>query len=176
MTLMGPHFLTGYYQSIIEAPVGLLFVAENDAGEVLGFVSGFESPSAFYEFFRGRKLRLAFSSLFYVLFRPRLWSRILENVSTVNRTASGEAEAERDSAELSSIAVSSEVEGGGCGRALVEEFIARCQKSGLAAVVLNTDALDNERVNRFYQRLGFVKVRTFERAQGRLMNQYKIYI
>jgi ribosomal protein S18 acetylase RimI-like enzyme len=174
MTLMGPGFLSGYYQSILDSSVGLLLVAENEAGDVIGFVSGFTSPSAFYGFFRKRKYRLALMSLFYVAFRPGLWARILENVSTVERVA--DAQSDSKSAELSSIAVLSTVEGRGCGKSLVERFVAECAAAGLPSIVLTTDAENNDRVNSFYEKLGFEKVLTFKRSQGRLMNMYRFTI
>lgn len=176
MTLMGPAFLTGYYQAILDCPVGLLFVVQDESGKVIGFVSGFTSPREFYGFFRKRKFLLALSSLSYVALRPVLWPRILENFSTVNRVADSGTSSLDHAAELSSIAVMSTVEGKGCGKMLVERFITTCSQVGVSSVILTTDAENNDRVNRFYQKIGFSKFATFERAQGRLMHAYRLMI
>lgn len=176
MTLMGPRFLAGYYQAILDSRVGLLFVAQDKTGEVVAFVSGFTSPAEFYGFFRKRKLRLAVISLGYIVLRPALWLRILENFATVNRVADAGEDIANHTAELSSIAVESNIEGKGCGKMLVERFVAECSQAGISSVVLTTDAENNDQVNRFYQKIGFSKIATFERSQGRLMNAYKMLI
>lgn len=176
MTLMGPRFLAGYYQAVLDSRVGLLFVAQDKNGKIAGFVSGFTSPADFYDFFRKRKLHLAIASLGYVVLRPALWPRILENFSTVNRVADAGEDIAKNTAELSSIAVVSNIEGKGCGKMLVERFVAECSQAGISSVVLTTDAENNDRVNRFYQKIGFSKISTFERSQGRLMNAYRMMI
>jgi ribosomal protein S18 acetylase RimI-like enzyme len=47
---------------------------------------------------------------------------------------------------------------------------------GAERVVLTTDTNGNDAVNKFYQRLGFSCVRTFEARRGRLLNEYVIEI
>lgn len=176
MSLLGAGFLRGYYKAILDCPSGLLFVARDGLGDVVGFVSGFASAREFYSFFRKRRFRLALSALGHLLFRPALWRRVIENVSIVNRVADTAGVVAGGGAELSSIAVVSGVEGKGCGRLLVERFVARCSQLGRSSVVLTTDANGNERVNEFYRKMGFAKVSTVRRAGGRLMNTYRIAI
>ena len=40
-------------------------------------------------------------------------------------------------------------------------------------ITLETDAVDNEAANKFYQKNEFVLARTFETRQGRKMNEYR---
>ena len=42
-----------------------------------------------------------------------------------------------------------------------------------AYITLETDAVDNEEVNRFYQKNGFTLARTYETREGRKMNEYR---
>ena len=40
---------------------------------------------------------------------------------------------------------------------------------------LETDAVNNEKVNSFYKKNGFVLTRTYETAEQRKMNEYRFY-
>ena len=77
---------------------------------------------------------------------------------------------------LMSIAVDPEAQAGGIGAALVQAFLTECQKRGLSSVHLTTDHYENDRVNRFYSKLGFTVSRVFTTPQGRVMNDYRIEI
>jgi hypothetical protein len=44
------------------------------------------------------------------------------------------------------------------------------------AVCLTTDCSSNERVNRFYQQLGFRLGRTYVTPEGRAMNEYVMFL
>jgi ribosomal protein S18 acetylase RimI-like enzyme len=73
-----------------------------------------------------------------------------------------------------SIAVRPEVEGQGIGQHLTTAFCQELSKRGVPAVCLTTDHDNNERVNQFYQRLGFQVYRVFTTPEGRAMNEYVI--
>jgi ribosomal protein S18 acetylase RimI-like enzyme len=62
--------------------------------------------------------------------------------------------------------------GQGLGQALTRAFLARARQNGARIVYLTTDTDNNERVNRFYDRLGFILQRTFEAPGPRTMNEY----
>jgi GNAT superfamily N-acetyltransferase len=57
---------------------------------------------------------------------------------------------------------------------LVNAFLEEAAKRGLRQVDLTTDKLNNDSVNAFYLRLGFVCSRCFVTAEGREMNEYSI--
>lgn len=75
---------------------------------------------------------------------------------------------------LMSIAVLPEKQGQGIGQALVQAFLAEAIRRDLSKVNLTTDKVDNDAVNLFYQRLGFVCARHFTTPEGRPMNEYEI--
>jgi len=60
----------------------------------------------------------------------------------------------------------------GVGKSLVDAFLGEARRRGLRSVVLETDAEENETVNAFYGRQGFVLVRRFRTPEGREMNEY----
>jgi len=61
----------------------------------------------------------------------------------------------------------------GWGTELVNAFIQRAKELGAISVRLTTDTYRNEAVNAFYQRQGFVLMRTFEAQPGRWLNEYE---
>ena len=74
--------------------------------------------------------------------------------------------------ELSSICVKPG-EKRGIGTELVNAFIQRAKELGAISVRLTTDTYKNEAVNAFYQRQGFILMRTFEAQPGRWLNEYE---
>src|SRR5206468_2431104 len=77
---------------------------------------------------------------------------------------------------LMSIAVSPAAQGTGIGRKLVRCFLEEAQERGLQYVDLTTDRMNNDIVNRFYQGLGFVCVRSYTTPESREMNEYEIQL
>lgn len=71
-----------------------------------------------------------------------------------------------------SIAVRPEAEGQGIGQKLVKAFCQELSGRGVPAVCLTTDHDHNERVNQFYQQLGFQLHQVFTTPEGRMMNEY----
>ena len=71
-----------------------------------------------------------------------------------------------------SIAVEPTYQGQGIGKELVRAFLEEAKMRGLKYVNLTTDAVDNERVNHFYQKLGFQVHRSCVTPEGRKMNEY----
>jgi ribosomal protein S18 acetylase RimI-like enzyme len=61
MTLLGPRFLAGYYQTVLDYPDSI-FLAAMDAEQMLGFVAGFVNPSRFYALLRARTRALALAA------------------------------------------------------------------------------------------------------------------
>lgn len=147
---MGPAFLRGYYQAVLDYPGGLLLVAD-DADGITGFAAGFVDPDGFYAHFRRRRWRLLPAILLALLRRPWLLIGILRNSARVQREAQGVPAAR--TFELSSIA--SAKPGGGVGSVLLRACIDRVRARGCERIVLTTDQDDNDGVRRFYERHGF---------------------
>lgn len=169
LTFLGSAFLHELYIAIITDRSGIGFVAQSQ-DSVIGFVVGIEQPDGFYRrLLHQRWWRFAFAALRPLLSRPLILPRLLRAFSapaTVNHTDKR--------GTLMSIAVSPDAQGSGVGKKLVQAFLQEAAYRGLYQVDLTTDRENNEIANRFYQKLGFVCVRSFTTPEGRAMNEYVI--
>jgi ribosomal protein S18 acetylase RimI-like enzyme len=172
LTRLGPGFLRAYYRLVLDYPGGVLAVAAED-GVVTGFVAGFLDPPGFYRCLRAGAWRFVLPLLGRVLTRPALAPEILRGL----RRSGGHAlpaPCPGTPAELSSVGVDPAREGRGAGQALVGYFIAEMTARGAGWIGLSTDADDNARVNRFYQRLGFHLAETYVQPPDRSMHAYTL--
>jgi len=170
MTRLGPLFLMQYYRLVLSYPRRVFLVADT-AGTVCGFVAGFVAPSLFYKNLKAAKWRLAMSAFAYLAIRPWLWKRVLSSYGQAGRSAAHDG-GDGAVAELASLAVAPASKGRGYGQRLVREFNTRAGADGAQRVVLTTDAECNERVNSFYQGLGFRSARSFVAGGERQMVEY----
>ena len=85
------------------------------------------------------------------------------------------SETQREDAyvELASIGVKPDSISKGVGSQLIDSLKERVDFSTYAYITLETDAIDNEKANRFYQKNGFALEREFETREGRKMNEYR---
>ncbi len=176
MTLLGRRFLAEYYRTVLAAPKGICLVATDDSHEesqVVGFVAGFVDVAAFYTLMRRRRPQLAISAMTHVITHPWIVLRLLQTVRRVSDEAD-KGVVTATTAELSSIGVRTSTEGRGIGRQLVVEFVNQAHGQRAESVVLTTDARDNDAVNRFYVKLGFVQQRQFTAPGKRHMNEYRL--
>jgi ribosomal protein S18 acetylase RimI-like enzyme len=174
LTTLGAPFLWEYYDAVRHYPGGILLLAADGGGEAVGFVAGFLDPPGFYSALRRRWYRLVIPLLGALFRHPAIVGRVLAARSRVSRSAEERVADAAAVAELSSLAVATAREGRGQGRQLVDAFVAEARRRGARRVVLTTDAHDNDRVNLFYARSGFVLERQEEAQQGRLMNHYRL--
>lgn len=170
LTKLGRPFLCRYYEAVLSCPTGILLVAE-EGGGIAGLVAGFGRPAMFYRSLRRRALRLGLAMLPRLARSPSL---LVRAVADFRRTGDGDPSADVSVAELSSLAVDPAFAGKGVGSALVTEFLRAATSRGASSVRLTTDVHDNEAVNAFYRRLGFMVRRTFEATPGRLLNEFEI--
>ncbi len=154
MTQLGGAFLKRYYRLTLEYPSGVLLCAASPPEGIVGFVAGFLDPPGFYAALRKNRWRLAAAMLGAVLRHPGLLRRALHNRQRVAKSAETPSD-QRAVAELASVGVDPRHQGEGAGRRLVEAFVARAAELGARRVILRTDSDDNDRVHRFYARLGF---------------------
>ena len=169
LSFLGPGFLRELYRGIVSDPAGIAFVAEQD-GRILGFVAGTAEPAGFYSrLLKRRFLPFAFHAAMAALRRPAAAPRLLRALGRSKQApdrASGRA-------ELMSLAVLSEARGTGSGAKLVDAFVSRVREINGEAVLLTTDAADNDAVNSFYVNRGFRLCRSFTTPEGRQMNEYE---
>ncbi len=169
LSFLGKEFLTQLYSGIINDPNGIAFVYEDQ--KIMGFVAGTTQPANFYRRLIVRRWwRFCIASLAPILRKPGIIPRL---VRAFNMPKSVTSEPNRGT--LLSIAVSPNFQGRGCGEALVKAFLGEAAKRGLRKVDLTTDVVNNDPVNKLYQKLGFVIDRSFVTPEGRLMNEY-LYI
>lgn len=169
LSQLGPQFLRCLYREVLKDPSGISFVYR-DGGTVQGFAVGTSQPRGLY----GRLLRkswhrFALASIVPVLRDPRIVPRLMNAFGKRD-----EEPPDQSCGLLMSIAVDPRIQANGIGVALVQAFLAECRCRGLSSVHLTTDCFENNRVNRFYQKLGFTIARTITTRQGREMNEYRI--
>lgn len=169
LTFLGPGFLREFYRSFLEDLVGVAFVAEDvRGGRVLGAVVGPLVPAGhFKRLLKRRWWAFCLASVRALLKRPSVVKRLFRALFY-----RGEGPPEPRRSLLSSIIVAPEAHGQGIGKALVEAWVTQVQRSGSLGCYLTTDALNNDKVNRFYQRLGWKLESTYQTPEGRAMNRY----
>ena len=171
LTFLGHRFLTLLYGGIQSDPEGIVLVASS-RGQIEGFVAGVTLQSGFYQrLIKKQKWAFAAAAVGALLRRPAIAPRLL-------RALKRPADAQQASAEacLMSIAVRPESQGKGIGSRLAEALCQDLAKRGAHAVCLTTDRDNNDRVNRFYPKLGFRLSRSYITPEGRAMNEYVIFL
>jgi len=167
---LGKSFLKKYYTGVLNYKFGILLVAIYK-NAIMGFAAGFVNPANFYEELRKNKLSLAISILPAIIRKPNRIKRLLVNFKRT-KSFSEDPQLKENIAELSSICVKPR-EKRGIGTELVNAFIQRAKELGAISVRLTTDTYKNEAVNAFYQRQGFMLMRTYEAQPGRWLNEYE---
>lgn len=173
MTRLGPHFLREYYTVIADHDASI-FLKASSRGAIIGFVAGFVRPAEFYRALRARRYRLGLAVGRAMFRRPWLVPRLMLCCRRAGSSARNKAE--RADCELASLAVGPHGAGQGAGTVLVGAFVERAKEFGVHRIVLTTDARENERVVRFYRRLGFVVAKEFRATPRRVMYQMVLQI
>lgn len=167
LSFLGSRFLSLFYSGICSAPEGIAFAYLNDAGIPVGFVAGTSNPGGFYSRLLKRNwLKFAFASIVPVLTKPSVMGRVARAVSHPSGNPVGD-----HVAGLFSIGVLPALQGAGAGKKLVQAFLNEAKQKGCKRVFLTTDRDNNEVVNRFYTKLGFVIERQYVTPEGRRMNE-----
>ena len=167
LSFLGENFLALFYNGVILSPQGLAWVYEGDK-RIEGFICGAIDPSGFFRSLLKKKWRhFAFASLGAVVKRPSIIPRLLRAVRHPSSSPGG-----MDKVELMSIGVDPETQSKGIGKSLVHHFLDTCRTAGVREVNLTTDRWENEKVNRFYQNLGFILKRSYTTPEKREMNEY----
>lgn len=169
LTFMGPKFLREIYRYYVHDPIVIGFVAEDEQnGEVLGFVVGPLTPkSCFKTLIRNRWWMFGLASIIAVLKRPTIVKRLLCGIFYRGQAPPGPKRA-----LLSSIAIAPEAQNKGIGKLLVKRWVEEVKKQGGKGCYLTTDAENNEKVNNFYQNLGWRIESAYVTPEGRAINRY----
>jgi GNAT superfamily N-acetyltransferase len=170
LTFLGPRFLGEFYGSFAVDPVGIGFVSQDvQTKQVYGVIVGPFNPAGYFKrLLKRRWYVFCTASLTAVLKKPTVILRLFRAVFYRGDAPSGR----QDISLLSSIAVSPDIQTKGIGRTLIAAFLDEVKKRGGKGVFLTTDAKDNDKVNRFYQNLGFKLESSRVTPEGREMNRY----
>jgi ribosomal protein S18 acetylase RimI-like enzyme len=167
LTFLGPRFLKEFYKSFVYDNAGVGFVAE-DSGNIVGAIVGPLVPDGYFKrLLKKRWYAFCLASASAVLKRPGIIKRLFRAVFY-----RGEAPSGPKRALLSSIAVSPDVQGRGVGQVLVKKWVEEIKRRGGTGCFLTTDAINNDKINNFYQKLGWKVESSYTTPEGRLMNRY----
>ncbi|HSV26269.1 MAG TPA: GNAT family N-acetyltransferase [Sedimentisphaerales bacterium] len=171
LTFLGPGFLKEFYGSFTWDSAGAGFVARDIVdGALLGVIVGPVSPEGYFKRLLWKRWwAFGLASIGAVLKSPRIIPRLSRAVFYRGDKPLGMARS-----LLSSIAVSPQAQGRGIGEVLMRAWIAEVHRRGSRGCFLTTDARDNDKVNRFYERLGWKLEASFSTPEGRLMNRYTL--
>lgn len=168
LTFLGKGFLKQLYLGYIKHDESNLIVAK-DENEILGFIAYSSDISDLYKFLIKKKIILfAWYSLIAFIKKPKILFRLISAFSK-----SEEVKRDEKYIELASIGVKPDQKGKGLGTAMVAYLKEKIDFNTYKYISLETDAENNENVNKFYKKNGFVLARTYKTKQGRKMNEYR---
>jgi GNAT superfamily N-acetyltransferase len=168
LSFLGPRFLAEFYRGTVEDSSSLALVAEDERGELVGFVAGHLEPGGFYRRLALRRgWAFGIASLAALVRRPIILPRLVRAL-----WYRGNPPEENGGALLASLAVSVHRQARGVGRLLTQAFVEKCRNRGASYVYLTTDRDGNETVNNFYQKNGWALDKEYATPEGRMLNRY----
>lgn len=171
LTFLGRGFLKQLYRGFVDHEKSGLIIAQED-GKVLGFCAFSEDLSGFYKYLiKKRLIYFAWYALGAFFRKPKVLFRLLRAF-----TYSSESKREEKYIELSSIGVLPEAKNKGAGSGMIQYLYNICNKDMFSYIKLETDKENNDIVNCFYKKNGFVLDHSYETPEGRKMNEYRYYL
>lgn len=157
LSQLGIRFLELLYTAMVTSQHALCIVAEDEKGQVVGFVSGCFHISKFYkEFFVKHGLK-AFWILLPQMVKPSVLRKVFETAkypSTATNTTKSIGGNNLPKAELLSIAVQPYVKGVGVSQRLASALFEECRRIGIQEIKVVV-GVENIRANKFYEKVGF---------------------
>ena len=168
LTFMGRGFLKQMYKAYIKHSKSNILIAEDENG-VVGFLAYSEQMSELYKYMiKHQLIPFAWYSLGAFLRKPKVFMRLVRAF-----LKPGEAHREENYIELSSIGVHPDAKTNGIGSKLIDFLKQEVDFDFFEYIALETDAVDNDNVNKFYVKNGFELAREFTTHEGRKMNEYR---
>lgn len=167
LTFLGSNFLNELYTGIIldKSGIGYVILDEN---KIIGFVCGSTQSNGLYSrLLMKRWWHFGWAAIPRLLKKPDIIPRLLRALKMPKMELPVP-----NCATLMSIAIEPAKHGRGGGKLLVEAFQEEAKRRGCDYINLTTDAIGNERVNSFYQNLGFTFFKSYHTPEGRKMNFY----
>ncbi len=160
---LGDRFLLTVYRALASDPDAVTLVAERASG-VIGFATGVPSVSAFYRRFYRRYGVPAVLAAAPRIFRPGTLRRVWQTADYPSNARSSLPDA-----ELLAIGVTTDYRGTGVGKVLADRVLDGLAKREVEQVKVLV-AGDNERANRFYEKLGFRPATRMSLHDGKTSN------
>ena len=168
LTQLGIPFLKTLYEGYAEDNNSGIITAEEN-GKLVGFIAYSSDYPEFYKgLIKNHLLKFALCSFGVAVRHPSFIKRIFGAFKK-----SESVKKEDKYVELASICVDPESESKGLGTELIGYLKSIVDFDTYSYINLETDADNNDRVNRFYEKNGFVLSRQYETPQGRKMNEYR---
>lgn len=170
LTFMGKGFLYEMYKAYVSHEKSELIVAY-EQGQVVGFLAYSSDLSGLYKFMiKHRLIPFAWYALGAFFRKPKVFLRLIRAFLKPK-----DAKREENYIELSSIGVLPQYKSQGVGTKLIDYLKQKVDFNKFAYIALETDAVNNDGVNKFYIKNGFVLEKTFATRENRLMNEYRYY-
>lgn len=170
LSSLGRGFLKTFYKEFIIDDKGCCFVSIGDDG-VAGFIVGVISPSDFFKrAFKRKWLHFALCSLRSIIKNPPIIIKLLRRAAThPNKSPKGD-----NIALLWYIAVLYKKRNKKIGEELVKNFLNELNRRGVEEVILATPRFNNDKVIKFYQKIGFRIKNSITTYEGREMYEFAI--
>jgi len=168
LTQLGVGFLDALYKGYLSDERSGIIVAE-DNGRLAGFIAYSNDYPNFYKgLIKHHLFRFAFCSMGAALRHPSFIKRLLGAFKKSDSVVKSEKYV-----ELASICVEPKMGKKGIGSQLIDHLKEMVDFNKYAYINLETDAVNNDAVNRFYVKNGFKLARSYSSAEGRKMNEYR---
>ena len=168
LTQLGVNFLDALYKGYLSDERSGIIVAENN-GRLAGFIAySYDYPNFYKGLMKKHLLRFAVCSMGAALRHPSFIKRLLGAFKKSDSVVKSEKYV-----ELASICVDPRMGNHGIGSKLIDHLKGMVDLDKYAYINLETDAVNNDTVNRFYVKNGFKLARTYFSAEGRKMNEYR---
>lgn len=143
-----------YYRTAITYTDTLCFCAENEAGEVCGFILGPLVSAGFHKkLILANKLAYGWTALKIICTRPKALIRLKNNLDKVDSKTQDDGLY----AEVALIGVLPSHQGQGIGKQLFKAFEKAAKSRGARQICLTTDYNDNAKVVAAYQAWGLAE-------------------
>lgn len=165
LTKLGSSFLQLYYSSYFKEPTAILLVAER-GGEIMGFSSATSLSAGFNSrLVKKDILRYMLRGCVIALTKPQALVNMAKNWTHRDPNVVDNG----DYAELMSIAVSPNAQGGGIGKLLIEKTEEVVKSLSANRFSLTTDYYNNDSTITFYKRCGYKVMYEFTAYPNRKM-------
>ncbi|OUR75198.1 hypothetical protein A9Q75_18005 [Colwellia psychrerythraea] len=168
LTSLGGQFLKQYYRIYIKYS-HIAFVAEEN-GVIEGFVVGSNDSIKFYQDLKKEALHFLLPLLVNFI-NIQLLSKIIKRIFSVlfKKKVNSSLKTYDELNELTSIGVNPTVQSKGLGYELLAKYEQHCVTNNIEGITLTTDAINNDKVLKFYKRSGYLVDQTFVQDKNRKM-------